>query len=400
MIEEYKMEQICQEDSEKSSRPVSEGTRPSSFFVAQLIFIKKFQNYVPAWLASVFLFLHHIVFAEMITFSGLVLYYLGVPIMKERMPLANWGVCLGLGELINGVIKFCFQEPRPLWHGDWVKNPLNAFNHDYSFPSSHSQSLAGITSAFYFTVLSVQESGHPGLMEDPGTIAVCVLFLVATVLSGISRVYLAAHFPSDVLIGWILGFIIPWIFLRKLVWGDFMLRQSVGVGFLYSLLLPLGSIACLIGAIALFPTDKSKLAEWQSAIDSKFNQEEGKKKRVIVPRKLSFYFLITGFLFGLSWSFPLSSTIEYEMPMEAWQRVCRLVVGFAGIAVLSIPIVYVQKKKPNFENTVVNISDLKDQDHLMLAKRAAMDILTLIFIGIMSVWALYLSTLVFIALGI
>lgn len=70
----------------------------------------------------------------------------------------------------------------------------------YSFPSGHSYISALVFG--YLTVAAVQ------MLTSGWLIAVPLITLIALV--GISRVYLGAHFPSDVIAGWVLGGIITY----------------------------------------------------------------------------------------------------------------------------------------------------------------------------------------------
>lgn len=81
--------------------------------------------------------------------------------------------------------------------------------HSYSFPSGHafgSTVFYGLVAYLAFTYL-----------PKPFNLVVPVLLIFLIFLIGVSRVYLGAHFPSDVLAAWILGgaslFIIIKIFL-------------------------------------------------------------------------------------------------------------------------------------------------------------------------------------------
>ncbi len=70
----------------------------------------------------------------------------------------------------------------------------------FSFPSGHAASIAGLAVAVY--------SLNPKLGV--------VLFIMA-ILTGLSRIVLGVHYPTDVLAGWILGAVIGWlvVFLLK-----------------------------------------------------------------------------------------------------------------------------------------------------------------------------------------
>lgn len=74
----------------------------------------------------------------------------------------------------------------------------------YSFPSGHSYISALV---FGFLALSV------GSMFVFGWLAAALLLLLVLCV-GVSRVYLGAHFPSDVIAGWALGGVLAYIVTR------------------------------------------------------------------------------------------------------------------------------------------------------------------------------------------
>jgi membrane-associated phospholipid phosphatase len=69
--------------------------------------------------------------------------------------------------------------------------------HSYSFPSGHS---FGAT-VFYGLLAYLAWSRLP----HPWNLLVVLLLVLLIILVGLSRVYLGAHFPSDVVVGWLLG---------------------------------------------------------------------------------------------------------------------------------------------------------------------------------------------------
>lgn len=84
-------------------------------------------------------------------------------------------------------LKKKFTRPRPYW----VIKDVNSFNlnlKDYSFPSGHTTAAFSIA-----TVLSIN---FPSMLVAFASIALIV---------GLSRIYLAVHFPTDVLMGIIIG---------------------------------------------------------------------------------------------------------------------------------------------------------------------------------------------------
>jgi len=98
------------------------------------------------------------------------------------------GFTLGIGT----VLKITLRRSRPLT--DYVMNMR--FN-TFSLPSGHSVGA----------VVSYGLLGMIALTALPLAVGVPIaaLLAIAIVMIGISRVYLGAHYPSDVLAGWALG---------------------------------------------------------------------------------------------------------------------------------------------------------------------------------------------------
>ncbi len=93
---------------------------------------------------------------------------------------------------LNTILKLLLHRTRP--HGLIIRT-LGL--RSYSFPSGH----AFGTVIFYglFAYLDIKYLAHPWNT----LIAICLALTVF--LIGVSRVYLGAHYPSDVVAGWFLG---------------------------------------------------------------------------------------------------------------------------------------------------------------------------------------------------
>lgn len=109
------------------------------------------------------------------------------------------------GELANSALKAAFMRPRPsvVPHLREVLSP--------SFPSGHAMESAII----YLTLGAMLMRIAEGRLTKVYCLAVAVLL---TLLVGISRVFLGVHYPTDVVGGWMLGFLwasLCWVVERR-----------------------------------------------------------------------------------------------------------------------------------------------------------------------------------------
>lgn len=154
-----------------------------------------FTGYVvslPSWFHSPFL---------IVTFLGQPIVTIGVGVVialfaivqsNQRLLIASIVALSTMG--IGTIIKLALERDRPLT--DYVANMLVK---SYSFPSGHT---VGSTVVFgLLAYLAIQAFPQPW-----GYVAAALLVgLIIAV--GLSRVYLGAHFPSDVIAGWVLGLV-------------------------------------------------------------------------------------------------------------------------------------------------------------------------------------------------
>ncbi len=244
-----------------------------------------------------------------------VFFLLALPIIYWSIN-ANAGLRIGMILLVSGslndTLKLAFHGPRPFWFSTQV----HAFSSETSFgvPSGHSQiavSLWGMAASLV---------GRPWAWA----VAVFLIFLI-----GLSRLYLAAHFPHDVLTGWALGALVLLAFLR---WWDAVAawakkkspRQQVGLAFALSMAM-LAIEAIAFGSLRGWVMP----AEWLT--NAKMAGADPLPAPVSLNDAVTFAAALFGMLAGMVW---MDFRGGYAADGGFGQRILRLLPGLAGILIL------------------------------------------------------------------
>lgn len=135
----------------------------------------------------------------LVTFIGQPIFTIGIGVAvilfawtKMNMRLLISGVSVIAVFYIGSFVKLLLQRERPLT--DYV---MHMRFETYSLPSGHA---VGSTVAYgLLAYLGWQ------IIPQPWNYVVTGLLVILIILIGISRVYLGAHFPTDVVAGWMLG---------------------------------------------------------------------------------------------------------------------------------------------------------------------------------------------------
>jgi undecaprenyl-diphosphatase len=119
---------------------------------------------------------------------------IGAGYRTSNMRLALSGAVIPGTLLVGALLKLLFERARPV-----TEYAMSMKIHTFSFPSGHS---SGSTIAYgllaYFALMK---------LPTPWNVIGMLVLAVIPVFVGLSRVYLGAHFPTDVVAGWILGLI-------------------------------------------------------------------------------------------------------------------------------------------------------------------------------------------------
>lgn len=115
-------------------------------------------------------------------------------VIKWRREAVLLLVTMAGAGILNRVLKFYFQRPRPQPYFDLIA-PTS-----YSFPSGHS-----LLSFCFYGAIALAITGH--LRKVSAKLLVWIFTAGLVLLIGLSRVYLGVHYASDVVAGFTAAFI-------------------------------------------------------------------------------------------------------------------------------------------------------------------------------------------------
>jgi undecaprenyl-diphosphatase len=112
---------------------------------------------------------------------------------RSRTAIAVAVTCFS-GELVDNAMKHAFNRPRP------TVVPALREVWSTSFPSGHAMESAIV----YLTLGAMLMRVADGRLTKIYCLAVAVML---TAIVGVSRIWLGVHYPTDVLGGWMIGFV-------------------------------------------------------------------------------------------------------------------------------------------------------------------------------------------------
>ena len=206
-----------------------------------------------------------------------------------------------IGTVLNQWLKLIFRVPRP-----WVKDPsftvvesAKSGATGYSFPSGHTQNAVG-------TYLGVARTTKRNWLRW--------VMAVLALLVGFSRMYLGAHFPSDVGVALVMG--VALVFALHPVLERAKQSAKYMYGFLGCMtLLALAYLAYLL--LYPFPAE----VRIMDPVTQISNYDEGLKNA----------YTLLGCLLGLIVSYTADRRFDFSEKAPLPGQICKLVLGLAII---------------------------------------------------------------------
>ena len=237
------------------------------------------------------------------------------------LPLLYWSVDARLGlqvgfilitsNYLNGVFKLFFAAPRPYWVSDQVI-PLTAES-TFGIPSGHAQNAVSV----WGTIAASYRRSWIWVA------AFALMFFI-----GFSRWYLGVHYSQDVLVGWLIGAILLWAFVRFWDPMEAWLRpKSLGTQVLLALIVSM--LFIVLGVFIFNSLDGYTFPdEWR---DNALRASD----ELPAPVSMEGFITSAGTFFGLAagaaW---IGSRGGYQTEGPLAKRALRFVIGLMGILIL------------------------------------------------------------------
>ncbi len=253
---------------------------------------------------------------KIFTFMGYENFYLILfPIlywwMDEKLGFRA-GIILLLSGTINTYFKWIFHLPRPYW----VSKEVTAGAPETSFgaPSGHAQNAVAVWGLIAAT------------LKKPWVWAVAIFLMF---MIGVSRLVLGVHFLLDVLLGWLIGAVLLWIFLVvEKPFEKWAAQKSLGSKILIALLASLGLI--LIGVLI-----KSAFQTWELPGLWVENANLAAPDDLINPLSLSGIISNAAVLFGLGAGYVIMNAQGGFSPQgTVVQQLLKYVIGIVGVVAI------------------------------------------------------------------
>jgi membrane-associated phospholipid phosphatase len=251
-----------------------------------------------------------------ITFLGNEEFYLLVAPVIYWCISATLGLRMGLYLMVsaglNSAFKLLLHGPRPFWVSSEVKALV--IETSFGVPSGHSQNAVVV-----WSVLA------QGVKRSWAWVAAALIIL----LLGVSRMYLAVHYPADVITGWSVGLLLLLLLLRlEAPLARWLAVRTPGDRALAALVASM--VMIILGSLA-----RLSLAGWEMPLQWLKNASLASPGEAINPYALDGLIANAGAFFGLAagaiW---IQSRRGFSTSGPLLQRALRYLVGVIGVFAL------------------------------------------------------------------
>jgi membrane-associated phospholipid phosphatase len=224
------------------------------------------------------------------------------------------GLFLMISGMVNAALKIAIHGPRPYWYSTNV-TALGSAENSFGAPSGHAQNAVVVWGTLADRIKKGWAWG----------LAVFIIFMI-----GISRLFLAVHFPHDVLLGWIVGALLLFILLKVekplTRWLD---QLSTGLQVLFAFLFSLALILLVLLA-QLTLTGWIIPPEWIANAKTAFPGEPE-----ITPLSYHNFLSSTGAFFGLATGYIMMKKLGGFSTNDTWWKlILRYFLGLVGVLAL------------------------------------------------------------------
>lgn len=283
------------------------------------------------------------------------------------LPTILWCFDVGLGFRVGFIymfsgglsvsLKALFGTPRPYWVSKEVRALSTAT--DFSLPSGHSLSAMAVYGRIAIGI---------------GARWAYIIFGTLIALIALSRMFLAVHFPTDVLVGLLIGGVLLVLFIRlEKPLGHRLRRMSVGQQLVVAVIASLFIIGLGLGVSAA-TAGRPVPPEWAETA-----AEAAPDAEPIEPQSLKDILAAAGALLGIGVGGVLLFSWDRFDPRGPWsKRVMRYIVGIIGIMALYF-----------------GLKQIFPSGEALLAQ-----FLRYVRYAVVGFWAAYLAPRLFVALGL
>ena len=223
------------------------------------------------------------------------------------------GIILGFSNATNMVLKLTFHNPRPYW----IDSRVQSWSSESSFgiPSNHVQTAVTL---WGYTA---------GVINRPWAVPAYVVVIVCI---GVSRLYLGAHFLSDILAGWLIGGLLLLLISRI----EAPVTAWVKKASLERLLT--AALACSLGIMLLIALSGLTLQSWQLPPEWVSTALTASPQAPIDPLDLTAAFTLGGTVLGVlgggAYNYRKAGGCSAEGPLR--HKLFRYLLGGLGLFLL------------------------------------------------------------------